>query len=1141
MIEYRCCCKNDSEASIKAYVQSTSQQNNSENLQKPTQFRVTPFSRKRAWVKESLKWRCNILLKMNESSRQGALPTALPGGYATSIPASSIGPGSGVFLSQDNWMASPNSHIGAPYTVLTTHYPSEFTLAEGMRPTFYSPNFSTASSPNFIHNPVIDAQGQSYAKTIDLAAPSFPVTFSSISSPQTTTVYTSGLRSSDIPEQRTNENNSSVPNNDASAEGLSARLMSKSPNDSSVSNVPTPNPPSRDGTPSSNVGYRPWEQIGSGTDYPHSQPSTPQSVTDVQNESLQLQRPPSSPLEKNHLKEVDNRGPYKNQDYLSKSAQMSDPIQPPRSVETPGRPPSCISSVASPAGVHDSHMLEENVDHPELQHLTPHAQNYPNLVSASRLTNINMQVTNALRPFSNAYIPNNNAQIPSYITGPQMMVGYPDAKLLKLDSDLDIRGHKENTFQVPSVSSTTPRQSMPNNIPPPHQAQIEQWDRMNQPTMPNMAPIPEAEKATRKKRKRCGECPGCQTKANCGACGPCKSVRSHQICKMRKCEQLKTKKEKAAAAKASGQILIDSDNSQNLNGGQGYPNDNDSLQLPGTPTGFQQHDFLMSGQIKSLSQSPNSGSTGSLFDLSSPYSGFPPQHHLLPFNGQVDLLKVDQNSSTDQLLEFNGPTMHEVTNTRLKNLINNRISQKEQMQNYTAPQNIGNMYSEPSMSPVATPPQPNENDAFAQQPPSTPTSMRCRSGSNPTDSGLPNEEATYLAQSLEPTYEPLQNLAPPSPESALSWRKASSPSNIDDIIHKSIQNGQKSDKEGKSFTLGNGSNHSDGNLNYSMLQQDSINEYPYRSFFGSGNGHVVSNSGVESYEQDSTNRDAFSASTNNSASKYSPENNQSLYDSSGFFQSSGDANAFSTSTVSESGSRSVYTPTSSGQLNKSSPYSQHAPVSQSSNSQINFEHNRTSETPAGSVNNSVSTNNATDVVSRIPNETSEQEHFLLNTTTSMNTYSSITNTYNSSPSNFSISNTSVTLPAIASLFSSGHTVISNTSELGHQLKVSYANQASTTTAHWIGGAPLSSTIDSGRNEVLCGLDPASFPGIYSLIPTSGSSSMLTTNSTDNGKNFSTQHEGNWWEPIKNTNKIEVPPESSDCEVLENQPSSPSKV
>ncbi|XP_022702729.1 DNA N6-methyl adenine demethylase-like isoform X2 [Varroa jacobsoni] len=52
----------------------------------------------------------------------------------------------------------------------------------------------------------------------------------------------------------------------------------------------------------------------------------------------------------------------------------------------------------------------------------------------------------------------------------------------------------------------------------------------------------------KKKRKRCGECPGCLKKDNCGECGPCRSVRSHQICKMRRCDTLvKTKKDKTPA------------------------------------------------------------------------------------------------------------------------------------------------------------------------------------------------------------------------------------------------------------------------------------------------------------------------------------------------------------------------------------------------------------------------------------------------------------------------------------------------------------------------------------------------------------------------------------------------------------------
>lgn len=50
------------------------------------------------------------------------------------------------------------------------------------------------------------------------------------------------------------------------------------------------------------------------------------------------------------------------------------------------------------------------------------------------------------------------------------------------------------------------------------------------------------EKQTKKKRKRCGECIGCQRKDNCGDCAPCRNDKSHQICKMRRCEKLTDKK-----------------------------------------------------------------------------------------------------------------------------------------------------------------------------------------------------------------------------------------------------------------------------------------------------------------------------------------------------------------------------------------------------------------------------------------------------------------------------------------------------------------------------------------------------------------------------------------------------------------------
>ncbi|XP_078659931.1 methylcytosine dioxygenase TET3-like isoform X1 [Branchiostoma floridae x Branchiostoma belcheri] len=48
--------------------------------------------------------------------------------------------------------------------------------------------------------------------------------------------------------------------------------------------------------------------------------------------------------------------------------------------------------------------------------------------------------------------------------------------------------------------------------------------------------------APRKKRKRCGECEPCTRKENCGECSSCKNRKTgHQICKLRKCTELKKK------------------------------------------------------------------------------------------------------------------------------------------------------------------------------------------------------------------------------------------------------------------------------------------------------------------------------------------------------------------------------------------------------------------------------------------------------------------------------------------------------------------------------------------------------------------------------------------------------------------------
>jgi len=158
---------------------------------------------------------------------------------------------------------------------------------------------------------------------------------------------------------------------------------------------------------------------------------------------------------------------------------------------------------------------------------------------------------------------------PDSVVGDHSRVGPPQAMM-------------ENSYQVPSSVSSASRhpyngamppanapQMAPHNVAQPAPMRVphmgEHWPDQAAATHPNSnlmvsAPPPpstptsghsaskspnsESDKSSKKKRKRCGNCPGCLRKDNCGDCGPCKSVRSHQICKMRKCDQLKTKKEK---------------------------------------------------------------------------------------------------------------------------------------------------------------------------------------------------------------------------------------------------------------------------------------------------------------------------------------------------------------------------------------------------------------------------------------------------------------------------------------------------------------------------------------------------------------------------------------------------------------------
>ena len=172
-------------------------------------------------------------------------------------------------------------------------------------------------------------------------------------------------------------------------------------------------------------------------------------------------------------------------------------------------------------------------------------------------------------PFSTGFPPSDGKALKMGVTEPDSST--PDVRIGGIDH--------QNSFQVPSVSSTTsrpviggipqPSATPPHpqtaqqvvSIHPPQQSVGEQWEANQIPVPQNISQQTpaEGEKVTKKKRKRCGECPGCLKKDNCGECGPCKSVRSHQICKMRKCDQLKTKKEKVREVRLKHSINCISD------------------------------------------------------------------------------------------------------------------------------------------------------------------------------------------------------------------------------------------------------------------------------------------------------------------------------------------------------------------------------------------------------------------------------------------------------------------------------------------------------------------------------------------------------------------------------------------------------
>ncbi|XP_041866906.1 methylcytosine dioxygenase TET3 [Melanotaenia boesemani] len=70
---------------------------------------------------------------------------------------------------------------------------------------------------------------------------------------------------------------------------------------------------------------------------------------------------------------------------------------------------------------------------------------------------------------------------------------------------------------------------------------------------------PKPQRKERKKRSRCGMCEPCLRKINCGQCSCCLNRRTgHQICKLRKCVELKRRRPSSPLSHSSAQVAPDS-------------------------------------------------------------------------------------------------------------------------------------------------------------------------------------------------------------------------------------------------------------------------------------------------------------------------------------------------------------------------------------------------------------------------------------------------------------------------------------------------------------------------------------------------------------------------------------------------------
>lgn len=127
----------------------------------------------------------------------------------------------------------------------------------------------------------------------------------------------------------------------------------------------------------------------------------------------------------------------------------------------------------------------------------------------------------------NKYPPHTEGQSPGMPPNPPNAQNYSGSGGMHMKPDLE-----------PGLKGGDKHGSHGPGIPPPVSLKPGEMGGRGTKNAASMGDETSEKKPKKQKRKRCGECLGCQRKDNCGDCAPCRNEKSHQICKMRRCEKL---------------------------------------------------------------------------------------------------------------------------------------------------------------------------------------------------------------------------------------------------------------------------------------------------------------------------------------------------------------------------------------------------------------------------------------------------------------------------------------------------------------------------------------------------------------------------------------------------------------------------